>query len=257
MNRRRVIVVGVAAVALYLAGAALSGALSPGARRPLLDGFAPPPPYRWESPPPSLAASNEPPRSADDMLKLKATGSLGSYIPTSDAQVVLILGARAVPAHPGDRSIEVTIRPLEPSGFGKPPAGEQIVGNVYEVRAVYRPSGVPAMPRKALTLLMQYPAEASPAFSVPPPHSILLSRDKGSWSATHTLDSPANRQATAPSVTQLGYFAVGVPSKGGGGSILPVIIGVLLAAAAVMVVLAFVTGSVGPLRKAREPDDER
>ena len=47
---------GVGIVTLYLAGAAVSGRASILARRPLLDGLAPPTPYRWVNPPPDLAA---------------------------------------------------------------------------------------------------------------------------------------------------------------------------------------------------------
>ena len=38
---------GIGIVVLYLAGAAVSGRASISARRPLLDGLAPPTPYRW------------------------------------------------------------------------------------------------------------------------------------------------------------------------------------------------------------------
>ena len=53
---RVALLAGVGIVLLYLAGAAVSGRASILARRPLLDGLAPPTPYRWVNPPPDLAA---------------------------------------------------------------------------------------------------------------------------------------------------------------------------------------------------------
>ena len=76
---RRALLFGLGAAVLYVAGTALSGSLGPLARRPLLDGFAPPQPYRWVSPPPNLAAGNKPPASAVVSLQLDPqTGSEAS-----------------------------------------------------------------------------------------------------------------------------------------------------------------------------------
>ncbi|HXQ57078.1 MAG TPA: hypothetical protein VOA19_14935 [Actinomycetes bacterium] len=61
---RLVLLVGVGIVVLYLAGAVVSGRASILARRPLLDGLAPPTPYRWVHPPAELAAGNKPPAGA-------------------------------------------------------------------------------------------------------------------------------------------------------------------------------------------------
>jgi len=49
---RAAFLAGIGIVLLYLAGATLSGRASLLARRPLLDGLAPPVPYRWVKPPP-------------------------------------------------------------------------------------------------------------------------------------------------------------------------------------------------------------
>jgi hypothetical protein len=70
-NRARVraAALGAAAVGVYLAGALVSGNLSVTARRPLLDGVTPPPPYRYVSPPPE-ATTKEKPASAELTINL-------------------------------------------------------------------------------------------------------------------------------------------------------------------------------------------
>ena len=72
--RRRALAAGLVALALYASGAALSGHLSPLARRPLLDGLAPPTPYRWVEPPVELVTSNEPPSSGRFKIRARTGG---------------------------------------------------------------------------------------------------------------------------------------------------------------------------------------
>ena len=66
---------GVAIALVYTATAVLSGHLSPLARRPLLDGLAPPTAYRWVQPPPELAATNQKPTPGRFVVKLGNAGS--------------------------------------------------------------------------------------------------------------------------------------------------------------------------------------
>ena len=75
MNRRRLVLGGLAVAIAYAALAGLSGWLSPLARGPLLDGLGPPQPYRWVNPPPALASTNQPPSSAVFHVPLDANGS--------------------------------------------------------------------------------------------------------------------------------------------------------------------------------------
>ena len=99
--RRLAAAAGLLAVLAYLAGAALSGQLSPLARRPLLDGLAPPPPYRWVTPPPELSAGNKKPAGVTSGVGLGPTGSEVSAISTGDGQANLVLDASAVVLSPG------------------------------------------------------------------------------------------------------------------------------------------------------------
>ena len=132
---------GVGIVALYLAGAAVSGRASILARRPLLDGLAPPTPYRWVNPPPDLAASNKPPASTRFNLELAPEGSQLGAFSTSDGQVNLVLSQGAVPPRAGQTGVEVTVDPVDPATLGPVPSGLVGAGNAYRIQAGYQPSG--------------------------------------------------------------------------------------------------------------------
>ena len=71
-GRRTGRALGLAAVTAYVGLASWSGALSPLARGPLLDGTGPPQAYRWVNPPPDLAATNIEPSSLRKRLPLTA-----------------------------------------------------------------------------------------------------------------------------------------------------------------------------------------
>src|SRR5207248_8735887 len=104
--RRRAAVWGVAATVAYLTGAAVSGHLSPFARRPLLDGTGPPPPYNWVSPPPDLSGGNQPPTPGAFTLDLNPqTGTEADVLSTQDVQVSLAVGTGAIAAVPGQTRV--------------------------------------------------------------------------------------------------------------------------------------------------------
>ena len=101
----RTIAAGIAIVAFYAATAWLSGQLSPLARRPLLDGLAPPTPYRWVDPPPELASTNLAPAPGTFRVELGTRGSLTAVLTTTDAQVTLILPKGSFAPAEGERAI--------------------------------------------------------------------------------------------------------------------------------------------------------
>ena len=127
---------GVAIALVYAATAVLSGYLSPLARRPLLDGFAPPTAYRWIEPPPELAATNQKPTPGRFEAKLGNAGSETSVFTTGDAQVTLIFPEGSFANAEGQRSVKITVEPL-PSSIAHPDDPLTVVGNVYLVEATY------------------------------------------------------------------------------------------------------------------------
>ena len=212
---RLALLAGVGIVVLYLAGAAVSGRASILARRPLLDGLAPPTPYRWVSPPADLAAANKPPASTRFTVELAAGGSRLGAFSTSDGQINLVLSEGAVPALPGQTGVEVTVEPVDPATLGPVPAGLVSAGNAYRIQASYQPSGgaVDALGGQS-SVGMVYPLLAT-AVADPGGHQVLSSADGRAWEALQSTDSPATHQVSA-ALARTGYVLVGVPPSAGG-----------------------------------------
>jgi hypothetical protein len=216
MTRSRIaLLAGIGIAVLYLAGAALSGRASLLARRPLLDGLAPPVPYRWVKPPPDLAASNKAPASLRFSVELTATGSRLGAFSTSDGQLNLVLSEGAVPASQSQTSVAVSIDPVDPATLGPAPSGLIVAGNAYRIQASYRPSGgkVTALGGRSSVGLV-YPLLAT-AVADPSGHLVLASADGRSWQRLRSTDTPGIHQVSAELDTT-GYVAAAVPPAGAG-----------------------------------------
>ena len=207
--RRTVALSGIAVLAAYLAGAAVSGHLSPFARRPLLDGTGPPAPYNWVNPPPALAPTNKAAQSGSYTISLQGASQPGVF-QTNDRQAVVILPTGAIPKAGGATSVQLTLRPLDPAGLGSPPTGLAIAGNAYLIKGVYQPGGAP------VTQLAGGQSEAALIYPLTTSsrHTLIQSNDGKTWKKLPSTDSPANHQVLATKVTLLGYFAVEVPASG-------------------------------------------
>jgi hypothetical protein len=241
-DSRRALVLGLGVAGAYLVLAAVSGRLSPFASRPILDGFAPPPPYRWVSPPPDLASTNKPPSAGRFTLSLDpTTGSKADVFSTADGQVSLALGEGAVPSRPGQDSVDLTITPMAPAASVEVPRNLQIAGNVYRLAAQYQPSGKPVVRlRSPARLVMAYPLPLNVAVYH---HTLLRSGEGTSWSTLRSTDSLVGQLVHAD-VTELGFFSVGQavlgstnPSSPSGGDTVFVV--VLVAGFAVLAVIVF------------------
>jgi hypothetical protein len=206
---RRALALGLALAVVYLAGASLSGRASPLARRPLLDGLAPPTPYRWVNPPAALAADNRPPSGIRFPVKLTAKGSQLSAFSTPDGQVNFVLSQGAVPPSRGQTQVLVTVEPLDPEQFATPP-GLLVAGNAYRVQASYRPSGrkVTAFGGQS-SVGLTYPLLSTPIANSAG-HVILTSAAGQSWSQLPSTDAPGSHQVSAE-LHKTGLVEVGVP----------------------------------------------
>jgi hypothetical protein len=194
---------GIALAVVYAAGAVLSGHLSPLARRPLLDGLAPPTAYRWVEPPPELAATNKAPTPLSQQVDLTNNGSATAVATTGDAQVTLILPKGAFAAAEGQRTVEVTIEPVGPSTVSAPDAPLHVIGNVYRLGATYAPSGKNARLEVLSTAVLVYPLLANDHGA----HTVIWSRDGSRWESLQTDDLPSIQQAGGD-LDALGYVAV-------------------------------------------------
>jgi hypothetical protein len=206
---------GVGIVALYLAGAAVSGRSSILTRRPLLDGLAPPTPYRWVNPPPDLAAGNKPPASTRFTLELAPEGSQLGAFSTGDGQVNLVLSQGAVPPRSGQTGVEVTVDPVDPATLGPVPSGLVGAGNAYRIQASYQPSGakVEALGGQSSVGLV-YPLLTT-AVADTGGHQVLSSADGRTWEVLASTDTPGTHQVSAR-LSRTGYVMVGVPPSAGG-----------------------------------------
>ena len=208
--RARALGWGVLIVALYVAGAIVSGHLSPLARRPLLDGFIPPAPYRWVDPPPELANSNLPPASGKTRILIGPQGSAAAFFATDDAQVTLNVPKGAFPARPGNDAVVVTIEPVDPASVGALPGRLSVKGNVYLIAAAYRPTGDRAQRLDAsMVAILTYPSLSDDlgephVGGVPGREAMEADRDAGSarHQAGHRADPlagiPRGRQRSPP-----------------------------------------------------------
>lgn len=224
---------GPALALLYVAVAAATGALLPGARV-LFDGFAPPPPYNYVSPPPELASSNFPPRPARTSVVLDAaTGTAAVNVSTEDAQALVTLPAGAIAPNAEDTAVAVELLPLAPSGLGALPPDLRPVGNAYQLGLAYQPSG---------TAVGTVATGATVALTgATPGDTLLFSADGQSWQrvagrpfgSTHGMTGPVQGPgyylvAASPAVT-VPTTAGGGGGRGGGGTA-SLVVGVVLVA---------------------------
>jgi hypothetical protein len=247
VTRRRLVAssaVAVAVLALYLASAALSGHLSPLARRPLLDGIAPPEPYRWVDPPRALSGTNQDPAAGTFQVELTPNGSKTAVLTTDDAQVTLILSKGAFAAAQGQAYVQVEITPLAPSSVSPPEAPLDIVGNVIGLDATYQPSGDRAKVSKGdARIVLVYPFITNVHA-----HQVVSSREGTVWRSPDTNDLPSIQQADAL-IDSLGYVAVAskpgpapgvsVPDAGGGSTAatVAIVIGLVILSVAAVITL--------------------
>jgi hypothetical protein len=214
--RARALGWGLVIVALYVAGAIVSGHLSPLARRPLLDGFIPPAPYRWADPPPELADSNLPPASGKTRILIGPQGSAAAFFATDDAQVTLNVPKGAFPARPGRDAVVMTIQPVDPASVGALPGRLSVKGNVYLIAAAYRPTGDRAQRLAgSIVAILTYPSLSDDLGN----HTVVVSPDGQRWKRIKTQDQHATKQVTGR-LRSLGYLGVAsapLPSSGPGG----------------------------------------
>lgn len=202
--RGRALGSGLVILIVYLVGAIMSGQLSPLARRPLLDGFIPPAPYRWVDPPPELAGSNLPPVSGRTRVPIGPQGSAAVFFATEDAQVTLSVPDDAFPPHPGSKALEITIEPVDPTSVGPLPGRLSVSGNVYLVRATYQPTGDRVSQLDAaIVAILTYPFLSNDLGD----HTLVVSPDGQRWMRSKTHDQHVTKQVNGR-LRSLGYVAV-------------------------------------------------
>ena len=189
----------------YVALAAISGWLSPLARRPVLDGLGPLAPYRWVSPPPELASSNVAPAAGDFEIALSPTGSEAVVFVTTDNQVTVLIDDGTLGPHADDRSVRLRVTPVDPATLGELPSELVAFGNALQIRATYEPSGARVRTfAKPLRIVVIYPVTADLHASK---HELRFSPDGNEWSPIESSDSVGLQQVEG-SIPQPGLAVV-------------------------------------------------
>jgi len=221
-TRPRPLAVGLGLAALYLSVALGTMVLSDRPFRPLFDGLAPALPYRWVNPPREVARDNRQPTAASREALLGPDGSAFVNVTPEDGQAIVLLEDKAVPPHPPDTAVALTVTPFDALTLGPLPEDMSAQSNAYRVEVVYRPSGVTVgdlrVTRSSIALVG---AGASDA--------LLYSRDGRSWDQRPTtpLGSGHGLETTFAGA---GYYVVtdidDAAEEGGGTS--PVVVGLVL-----------------------------
>lgn len=227
--KRRAWTSGLAAIALYAIAAAwvfASGAIGV---RPLYDGNAPPPPYRWVDPPQDLQADNEAPQVGHSIVEFTPEGSKGINVFTGDGQAFFIVPIGAFAAVEGQTGVSVDITPKKPAKSAKVPKGFEVDGNAYVYTAKYVPSGAPTRTVKDATVVMRFPTSASKIGRL----------EAGNWVPLKTDASPQSSQLFTKTRKFGAYAALGhapvSPKKtpwwafAAGGSAVAIALGLLVA----------------------------
>jgi hypothetical protein len=205
----RVLSWGVVAAGLYI----LSAVLVQSAGQPvfpLFDGFGPPQPYRWVSPPPEAAANNQPPTPGVGEVSLKGAAQ-NFFVSTEDGQASLAGVNTALARQPRGNKVKVSLTPLDPQSLGSPPRGLIFDGNAYEIEATYAPSGEEAVIEGKVQVIFRYPRRAN----------VVLQLVGSEWQRLESFVIRPSLQVYAE-VDELGTFvAAGPPQRVHRRSILP------------------------------------
>jgi hypothetical protein len=196
--RHRVFAWGVVAGGLYI----LSAVLVQSAGQPVFpvfDGFGPPAQYAWVSPPPEVAANNQPPLPGVGEVSLE--GPAVNFFATTDDGQASLAGISDSLAHPPrQKTVQVNLTPLDPQTLGPPPRGLLFDGNAYEIEATYVPSGDPAEFEGKVQVILRYPRRAN---------VVLMSTDSG-WQRLVSFVIRPSLQVYAE-VNELGTFVAAGP----------------------------------------------
>jgi len=206
---------------IVLASAVLAYALAAWAVAPgFYDGIAPPQPYRWVSPPPQHAATNQPPLSGHGTARVGTQGTVDpGNVFTQDGQAAIsfLPGSFETPA--GNAPVTLDIKPeaTYPS-----PAGFLLATNVYCFT-----SSSPLVPDKNPLVTLQY------ASNTTAPTDVYEYVPGGAWRkiANAGIASPYYIAARASALGCFagGYVAGQAGPSGSGSATLPILVGLAVA----------------------------
>ena len=197
MTRPRALQIGIGFVAAYLAAVVVTAAVRHDGVRPLFDGFAPTPSYRFVDPPPFFAPGNTPPGDVTRSIALGSEGSSAVGVSTPDGQFVIDLARGAVAPRAGATSVAVTITPVAPKQLAAVADGRPN-GNAYRVDIRYEPSGDPVTEFvRPGTMLIEAPELAS---------AVLHSPSGSTWRPIPARSVGSNGLSMSAKLAAPGYY---------------------------------------------------
>jgi hypothetical protein len=212
--------------ALCLVGAAVVYVIAAASAPPgFFDGFAPPAPYRWVSPPSQFKQGNQAPLSGRGQAITNESGQVileNGSLSTDDNQATIsfIPGSIETPANHGPVHIQI-----KPVAQFPDPGGVRLATNVYCFT-----STSPVAAGRDVLISLTY------STGIPGPSAIYGYQDNGPWQKIGATGSSAP-YSIAAQAHWLGCFAAGSPnsaspsspgSGAAGGQTLPLLVGVLI-----------------------------
>jgi hypothetical protein len=132
---------------------------------------------------------------------------MGTAFTTDDAQVSLIIAQGTIAAAAGASSVVISVEPLDPAEFGRPPNRLVIRGNVYRITARYEPTGerVSTLVVPIQTILA-YPFQANDLAD----HTLIVTANGRRWSVADSKDHLGAAQVVG-TLPRFGYIAAASP----------------------------------------------
>ena len=194
------------------------------------DGFAPPAPYHWVSPPPDFRSSNQPAQAGQATVRIEGGVAQAGQAFTADGQAGITFPTRSFEAASGASSVSVQVMPVASyPDLG----GIAAASNVYLVSASTRLISPVQVTLRVVSLRQDAPSQVFTAET-----------SAGPWKPIGPVDGSVPLPLKASS-SSLGYFVAGYPptaasspspaAGGAGADWTPL---VLAAGAALIVVLA-------------------
>lgn len=216
--------VGLGLAGLYLLAAVVTLVLSDRPFRPLFDGLTPPMPYRWVNPPREVARDNQQPGSSSRELPFGPEGSPFVSVTPEDGQAILLLEAKAVPPHPPDTALAVSVTPVDALTLGPLPEKMSPQSNAYRLELSYRPSGPPV----PATDLVAGVTTSISLVGAGGSDALLFSPDGQAWEPRPTMPLGFGHGLETPFVGPGYYLVTDIDDTAGGGGSSPVVVGLVL-----------------------------
>jgi hypothetical protein len=180
------------------------------------------------NPPQEAARDNQQPAAASGEVPLGPDGSAFANITPEDTQVVVVLQDKAVPPHPPDTAVVVTVTPVDALTLGPLPAKMTPQSNAYRVEVAYRPSGTAVAEFRGTTSSIALVGAAAT-------DALLFSGDGKSWAARPTTPLGTSHGLETPFAGRGYYVVTDIDDSAGGGATSPVVVGLVLVLPALVV----------------------